>query len=187
MQHRLADALAWYDQALALMQPLNQQEPNHVATRALLGHIYWDRARVLEALKRPAEALADWNRAIELAPPADRLPMQLARARAAVRAGKIAEAVADAEALTKDTATPSARCCEAACVCSLASAAAKEATQREAYAGQALVLLRRAQAAGFFKDRLKVEHLKRDPDLAPLRSREDFKNFVAELQTAAKP
>jgi hypothetical protein len=93
--------------------------------------------------------------------------------------------VADAEALTKDARAPSARCCEAAVVFSLASAAAKEAGQREAYAVQALTLFRRAQAAGFFKDRAKIERLKRDSDLKPLRPREDFRKFVAELEAAA--
>jgi hypothetical protein len=95
--------------------------------------------------------------------------------------------VADAEALTKDARAPSARCCEAACVFSLASAAAKDAGQREAHAGQALALFRRAQAAGFFKDRAKIERLKRDSDLAPLRSRQDFRELVAELEAALKP
>ena len=113
--------------------------------------------------------------------------MQLGRAQALARAGKVAEAVADAEALTKDAATPNARCCQAAEVFSLASAAAKEAGQREAYAGQVLALFRRAQAAGFFKDRAKIERLKRDSDLKPLRQREDFRKFVEELEAAAKP
>ena len=55
------------------------------------------------------------------------------------------------------------------------------------YARQALALLRRAQAAGFFKDRAKIERLKKASDLAPLQQREDFRKFVAELEAAAKP
>jgi tetratricopeptide (TPR) repeat protein len=180
-------ALPLYDEALVLLQPLHQQQPNDALTRDRLFRTHWGRAQVLGALKRFAEALADWDRAVELAPPADRPRIQLDRARAWVRAGKVAEAVADAAALTKDAATPGARCCEAACVFSLASAAAQEAGQREAYAGGALALLRRAQSAGFFKDRAKVEHLKKDTDLDVLRSREDFKKFVTELEAAAKP
>ena len=141
----------------------------------------------LRALKRSAEALADWDQAVALAPLDNRLEVQLGRARAWVQAGQVAEAVADAEALTKDATTPSARCCEAAAVFSLASAAAQEAGQREAYAGQALALLRRAQAAGFFKDPAKVAHLNQDTDLAPLRPRADFQKLVAEVEAAAKP
>jgi tetratricopeptide (TPR) repeat protein len=187
LQRRPYQALPWYEQALVLLQPLHQHEPNDIATRDLLGRTHWGRAQALSALKRFAEALADWDGAVELARPADRPRVQLGRARARVRAGQAADAVADAEALTRDPATPSLMLCDAADVCSQASVVAMEATQREAYAGHALALLRRAQAAGFFKDRAKVEHLKKDRALDVLRSREDFKKFVAELEAALKP
>jgi serine/threonine protein kinase/tetratricopeptide (TPR) repeat protein len=185
VQRRPDRALPWYDEALVLLQPLHQQQPGDAATRYLLSHTHWGRALALGALKGAAEALADWDRAVELATPADRLMVQLGRARAWVQAGKVAEAVADAEALTKDAATPNARCCQAAEVFSLASAAAKDASQREAYAGQALALLRRAQAAGFFKDRASIERLKKDSDLAPLWQRKDFRKLIADLEAAA--
>jgi hypothetical protein len=42
-----------------------------------------------------------------------------------------------------------------------------------------------AEAAGFFQDRANVEHLKRDADLEPLRQRDDFRKFIAELEAAA--
>jgi tetratricopeptide (TPR) repeat protein len=182
LQDRPAEALALYDQALARLQPLHQREPNDVATRTALGEVHEGRAQTLDALKHYTGALADWDQGIELAPSASRLRTQLSRARTRLHAGKVAEAVANAVALTKDAATPGARCCEAADVCALASSAAKEAGQRETYARQALALLRRAQTADFFKDRTELEHLKKDADLTSLRSREDFKQFVAELE-----
>jgi hypothetical protein len=49
-----------------------------------------------------------------------------------------------------------------------AVAAGKGATQREAYAGEAIGLLRRAHAAGFFKDRTHIGDLKH-ADFEPLR------------------
>src|SRR5262249_36091631 len=55
----------------------------------------------------------------------------------------------------------------------VADTAVLEASRREAYAGQAMALLRRAQAAGFFQDPAQVAHLHQDTDLAPLRPRED--------------
>jgi serine/threonine protein kinase len=187
LQHQPDEALRWYDKALALLQPLYQQAHDDVAVRDPLRWTSWDRALALETLQRWPEALADWDRAVELAPPADRPRVRFGRARAWVKAGKTAEAVADAADLTKDAATPSARCVLAACIFAQASATATEADQREAYAGQALALLRRAQAAGFFKDPAQVELLKQDPDLDPLRPREDFQKLVAELEAAAKP
>src|SRR5262249_60290866 len=152
VQRRPVEALPWYNQALADLQPLHQAAPTDVAIRTLLGHVCWDRARTLDALQRSAEALVDWDHAVELLPPPERLRVRLERARAWVQAGKTAEAVAEAAALTTDPGTPSARCCEAARVYALASAVVPETSQREVYARQALALLRRAQAAGFFKD-----------------------------------
>jgi serine/threonine protein kinase/tetratricopeptide (TPR) repeat protein len=184
---RPAEALPWYDEALTVLQPLHHQTPHVVAVRRFLRNAHWDRALALDVLDRPAESLADWDRAVELSLPADRPRLQLGRARSRVRAGAVAVAVAEAAALTEDPRTPGFLCCDAACVYSLASAAVPETGRQEAYAGQALALLRRAQAAGFFKDPTKVEHLHRDTALAPLRPREDFQKFVAELDTPAKP
>jgi hypothetical protein len=110
----------------------------------------------------------------------------LARARGWVQAGKVAEAAADVAALTQGPATPGAVLRDGACVYARAAASAPEGEQREAYAGQALALLRRAQAAGFFKERKQVEQVKSTPDLKPLRSRDDFKKFVAELEAAKR-
>jgi serine/threonine protein kinase/Tfp pilus assembly protein PilF len=187
LQHKPDDALRWYDQALAQLEALHQAAPKDGAIGMDLGRVCRGRALALDASQRSADALVDWDRALKLMPPADRPRVRSERARAWVRVGKAAEAVAEAAALTEDPRTPSFLCCEAADVYSLASAAVEETSRREAYAGQALALLRRAQAAGFFKDPAKVAHLKQDADLAPLRPREDFQTFVAALEAAAKP
>jgi tetratricopeptide (TPR) repeat protein len=188
-EQRADDALAWYDRALAILKPLHKEQgPKDVTTRRFLRNAHWGRAQALDELKRHTEALTHWDRAVELSPSAERPLLQLGRARGRMLAGKAAEALADAAALTKDPATPGPLLYDAGCIYSLAAAAAKEdAKQREAYAGQAVALLRRAQTAGYFKDRAKVEHLKKDTDLDGLRTREQFKKFVAELEAAAKP
>ena len=59
--------------------------------------------------------------------------------------------------------------------------------QDDAAERQAPALLRRAQAAGFFKDPDKIARLNQAPDLAPLRPRADFQKFLAEVEAAAKP
>ena len=186
-QHRPVDALDWLDQALAQLQPLHQAAPTDVVIRRRLGLVYRERALAQEAEQWSAEALADWDQAVKLLPPADRPRVQLERAQAWVQAGKTAEAVAEAAALTRDPGAPSFLCCDAACVYALASAAVPETSEREEYAGQALALLRRAQAAGFFKDPAKIARLNQAADLAPLRPRADFQKFAAEVEAAAKP
>jgi serine/threonine protein kinase len=55
--------------------------------------------------------------------------------------------------------------------------------QVQFYGDQAMAMLRNAVAKGY-KD---GAHMKKDTDLDPLRSREDFKKLVAELEAAAKP
>jgi tetratricopeptide (TPR) repeat protein len=187
-KHRPDEALPWYERALALLESLHKQAPDDATTRRFLRNAHWGRAAAFHDLKRYADAMSHWDRAVELSPANARPLLQMKRAASRARSGKIAEAVVEAEALTKDAAAPGGLLYDAACVYALASAAVKDdARQQEAYAGQAVALLRRAQTAEFFKDRAKVEHLKKDPDLDVLRSREDFKKFVAELEAAAKP
>jgi hypothetical protein len=65
-----------------------------------------------------------------------------------------------------------------ACVYSVASG--KSTDKRQEYADQALDLLHRAAKAGF-----KAAHIAKDPDLDPLRGRDDFKKLLAELATKA--
>jgi tetratricopeptide (TPR) repeat protein len=159
-ESRPVEALSWYDLAVAVLQ---DQQPGDPTMRQHLGLAQKQRAKALGALRA-----------------------QLKRAASRARAGKAAEAVADAEGLTKQPATPGIVLYDAACVISLAAAAVKEDKQRETYAGKAMALLRRAQGGGLFKNHQNVEHLKKDADLDALRSQEDFKKFIADLETAAK-
>jgi serine/threonine protein kinase len=190
VQQRLAEALPLFGRALTILEPIHQQTPQDVTTRRILLDGCRSRAEALDDLNRSGEALADWDRAFELAAPADRLDVQLQRARCRAMAGKAAEAVADAAALTKEPETLGPTLYDAACICSLA--AGERGSQppphalRDQYASQAVELLRRAQAAGFFKEPQQLEHLKKDPDLAPLRAREDYRKFVVDLEAAAK-
>lgn len=85
---------------------------------------------------------------------------------------------------------------DAARVCALSSTAARrdfELPQNEQeklaeqYAAHALELLAKARTAGSFKNRARLEQLQKDTDLDSLRSREDFKKLVADLEKEAKP
>jgi serine/threonine protein kinase len=188
-RQRPAESLPWHQQALALLEPIHHKAPQDVQARNVLCRGHWSRAEALENLNRRREALTDWDRAFELSPPGNRLDAQLRRALCRARAGKATEAVADAAALTKDPGTSGPTLYDAACIYSLVTGERGPQTLpsmlQDQYAGQAVALLRRAQAAGFFKDPRQVEHLKKDPDLAPLRARADYRKFVAELEAAA--
>ena len=88
---------------------------------------------------------------------------------------------------------PSTAFYNAACLLSLASdAAAKDEDLAEAerttlvdkYAARAVALLIEDQSLGYFKDAANVAHMKKDTDLDPLRERDDFKQFLKELEAS---
>jgi hypothetical protein len=72
-----------------------------------------------------------------------------------------------------------------ACVCSLASSAAKgDPLLAERYAALAVVLLRKAKDAAYFREPSKVADMKADTDIEPLRGRADYQTFLGELEPA---
>jgi hypothetical protein len=73
---------------------------------------------------------------------------------------------------------------DVACIYALSAAAAEADSERaEHYATRAVQLLRRAVGRGY-KD---VDHMKKDPDLAPLRANEGFKKLLAKLEPKGRP
>jgi tetratricopeptide (TPR) repeat protein/tRNA A-37 threonylcarbamoyl transferase component Bud32 len=171
-----ADSLDWYAKAIAALAPVVAKQPSLATARLYLHHAHWGRAVALGKLNRHAEALADWDQTVKLAEaktqPADRA----GRALAYIRAGKVDEAVAEVTLLTKAKGWSAVQCYNFACIYSLASA--KDAARQQEYGQRAVALLRQAVQAGYKN----VALLKKDPDLDPLRQREDFQMLLAELQ-----
>ena len=64
-----------------------------------------------------------------------------------------------------------------------AVASDKIADKKAEYADRAMELLQKAVTAGY-KD---AAHVKKDPDLDPLRDREDFKTLLADLEKKFPP
>jgi tetratricopeptide (TPR) repeat protein len=186
-QKRARDALEWYAKALPLLQANLAGNAGTATDRVYLRNTHWNRALALMDLHRYAEALQDWDRAIALDQGPQRPAFRLQRAVTLAHAGDHARAVAEADDLTRDDKTSGATLYDAACVYGLSVPAAQDAPLKERYAGQALALLRRAQAAGLFNDAAQVEHLQKDDDLAALRGRADFQQFVRDVQKKLAP
>jgi serine/threonine-protein kinase len=72
--------------------------------------------------------------------------------------------------------------CEGAATCALALEAKGNAPFAGQYADRALRLLARAKAEGHFRSPANVTWLKEEKDLQPLRQRDDFRAFLAELE-----
>jgi serine/threonine-protein kinase len=193
-------ALEWYGKAITTLQAVRTRDrqatlrPNAVmlaiseeeARRALHSAIcnaHRGRAIALGKLARHTDAVRDWERAIEFGVWTDLPRLRLARALALARAGDHGKAVTEARALAAAKEMPPRTRYDLACVYALASAAVpRDAPLANGYAGRAVELLTQARAAGFFQPAARVEYLKKDPDLAALRSRADFQKLAGDLE-----
>jgi tetratricopeptide (TPR) repeat protein len=176
-------SLEWFAKAIRTLTAVYERDRLLVLARQYLRNSHWGRALAYDRLQRYAEALQDWDRAIELSPPQEQPGLRAARATTRVNAGQVAEAVAEVAELTKSSSWDAGQWYDFACVYALASG--KTPGKEQAYADRAMELLRRAVQAGWRN----AAHMRKDTDLDPLRGREDFKQLLRELakQPAAGP
>jgi serine/threonine-protein kinase len=183
-------ALDAFARAVATLEDVLRQDAWDATARNELRTCHIERAGALGRWGRHAEALPDWDRALELedADSRERGRLQLSRAATLARLGKHARATAEAQAVVEKE---SGRHYAAASVHALAAAAVRQDTARpqtererlaEEYAARAIALLAQAKAAGDFRGPGAVERLKQDPDFAALRPRADYQNLLRELE-----
>jgi tetratricopeptide (TPR) repeat protein len=173
-------ALEWYARAIATLNIALRQAPTDNRSRQFLRNVYWGRARAFDDLERPADAVADWDKAVALSPVPERTEFRLNRAFSHARAGQVEAAAQEAEELARTA--DATVLYNAACVFALASAPPRAAPlppeARDLYARRAIALLRQAVAKGWND----IEHMKNDEDLKPLRDRAGFKELLADLE-----
>ena len=177
---RAGESLGWFDKAIATLAPVHRAEPRDVRAKQFLRNSHWNRATAYDSLMKHGEAIKDWDRAIELSPPAEQLDVRASRAMSQLQAGIVAEAVAEVAELTKSSKWTAGQWYDFACIYAVASG--KIADKKQEYADRAMELLKKAVKLGY-KD---AAHLKTDTDLDPLREREDFKKLLAELEKGAE-
>jgi tetratricopeptide (TPR) repeat protein len=177
-------SLAWFAKAIALLEPLVQQEPRPLTEHRYLRNAHWNRAEALDKLARHADAVKDWDRVLALnAEPAQEPLIRRGRAQCLARAGEHAQAVAEANALTEAKDVTGDTLYGVARVYALAAAKVTGDPRprlADAYAARAVELLRQAVAKGYKN----AAHLKQDKDLDALRGRQDFTELVAKLGAA---
>jgi serine/threonine protein kinase len=183
--NRPGSALVAFDRALAAVAVAPPQERWPEIFAGLRLEATTGRARALERLKRYAEALKDWDRAIELSPTPDRPRLRALRANSLVQAGQVAQAVAEVAELAQSDGWNAGQWYDFACVYAVASGkeAGKKAGKKDEYARRAVELLQAASKAGWKN----TAHMAKDSDLDPLRDREDFKLLLAELEPGTAP
>jgi serine/threonine protein kinase len=181
-QGRAADSLAFYDNAIARLDPIVAKNQQFDDARSFLHNACWDRANALGQLGKHAEALKDWQRALEL---------DDGTYKANIQAFKLtAEMEEKIKAAEKSAAGASASLrFEAAQVYARALGAAVKATDQslqKQYADRALALLQQVKDAGYFRAADRIEPLKKHPDFEPLRQDARFLDFLKGLDGGTK-
>jgi serine/threonine-protein kinase len=150
---------------------------------------FW-RAEALARLHKYRETMPDWDRALELAPPAMRQEPLFGRAECLAHVGEYRRALEEARVLAKSSST-GRRWYGLARIAGLsyrtAAADPKLAgIEREQFtsgvARLAITWLEAAERAGFFKDEANRRRLQADPALAGLRVRTDIQRLLERLQ-----
>ena len=183
------DALAWFDRVaprIRRLSPAQQTRPN---ARQALRNAALGKAQTLSKLGRHAESLPNWDEAVRLDEPPD-FEMRANRAAAYARAGRHADATAQAEALLVAKSAGRKLLYETACAFALAAKAAHaDATKPMAWregessrlASRAVALLEQAREKHLFDAAPMREHVRKDEDLKFLHGREDFRAFLRRI------
>jgi tetratricopeptide (TPR) repeat protein len=201
---RPREAIEWFDRALETLGPALRPGAEGESVRGQLRGAYHGRAMAWQVWDDPAEAVKDLDRALELADERTRGPLRVSRWTAGLmvaaqertthadrlaRLGRHAAAAAAAEPLAAGQLTGD-EAYALACVYGLSASAVRRdgsladperVKLADGYLVRAVALLRRAQAAGHFKDPARVKHLRDDDDLAALRVPDDWTKLLAEL------
>jgi tetratricopeptide (TPR) repeat protein len=176
-------ALAWYDKANALLDAIVKQDPGAPNAGSFLRNTCWDRANALGQVGRHAAAIKDWQRAIQLDEGKERSSLQLFLATAQMEVRLKAIRKPAKPAATADLYY------EAALVHAQAVTAAAKSSDpglQQQYATRALGLLKQARSAGFFRDRQRIDKLKKDSAFSPLRERAEFKQLLEGVEAGPK-
>jgi tetratricopeptide (TPR) repeat protein len=189
-QKKYDDTLIWYTRAIDTLKAVAPADVRPSAVRLNLCDAYSKRADALMQQARYAEALPDWDQAFALGAHPARLQFKFFRAIALAHLGEHDKATKEAAELTAVASGSGQALYHLACVYALSAAAAGgdttlAAADRKArsdqYAAQAVTMLTKAQAAGFFKSPAAREQLSRDPSLDSLRNREAFMSLLGTL------
>jgi tetratricopeptide (TPR) repeat protein/tRNA A-37 threonylcarbamoyl transferase component Bud32 len=171
-------------------------EPQNIVARRTLANVLWGRGDNASHLGRHDAALADLDRAVELADGPDKERLTLGKAQCLARRGDVAAALKTQAGMRRDAlATPgllapgTVEYDEALLYALCARALASSEPDRAATcAEKAVALLREADARGFFHDRKAVQvALDRGDDLEALRDRDEYRRLRAEIEARIGP
>jgi serine/threonine protein kinase/tetratricopeptide (TPR) repeat protein len=186
LQDKPQAALDWFARAVQTLEAILEKEPRHTFARQFICEAYERRAATLTKLRRHNDALRDLDRLLELADAQTRNTRRSLRAATLARMGDHGAAVNEADAVAAMGSLSAESMYHLACTYAACAAAVRQdpqistAEQRQRadkYEVRAVDLLSKARAAGFFRETARIEEMRQDEDLAPLRRRRDFQEL----------
>jgi tetratricopeptide (TPR) repeat protein len=185
------ESLPWTARAIDVLAPVLEKDPLNRGARSALFDAHLARTMALRKLGRDEEAAKDWKRALELSAGQSDITMRLWRPSCLAHLGEHVQAATEMETLlTEGKAQPVNLfqfgcyyvCCSAAAAQDARLPPAEREKLADQYVRRGVELLRRAQAAGYFRDPARLARMKENKDLDAARGREEFKTFLAELE-----
>jgi tetratricopeptide (TPR) repeat protein len=176
-QYYYQNSLPWLDRAAELLEPFRTRPSPPAAALSFLSNTCFARASSRQAVGRYAEALADWDRAVELAPhvaPERLVSLKVQRLACVAALGQVEEAVREADALVGSTPTDSELAMYHAAVYARAAGAADPPRAAE-FARRAVEILGRPPANQNSYYQINLKH---NPDFAAVRNRPDFQALL---------
>jgi tetratricopeptide (TPR) repeat protein len=170
-------SLEWYGKAIRTLTQVCEQDRRSPEAWQFLRNSYLGRVQANYALRDYAAMVKDLDRAIDLSPKPEQRDLRVTRVLARLKAGQVAEAVAEVNELAEGPSWPAVTLYDFARA--YARASSKNSEHKQEYADRAMGLLRQAVGAGY-RD---TARLRADPDLERLRGREDFQELIRQLET----
>lgn len=191
------DACRWFTKALDVGLEVEQERPHDDEASRLVMFTAYLRAKLLGMLDRHADASADWQLAIDRAPPAFCHALQMEAMDSALALAQSGHHAAAAKSVDKIMNAQGAQgqrgelAFLAARVLAQAGQGAKTdgppekpaaQEQQQVCLSRAIEYLRTAHRAGFFQGKEAREVLRSDPALDPLRGHDDFRKLLEEIE-----
>ncbi len=184
-KHR--DALKVLDRAVKLSDTALVQEPKHVIVQEMAFKAHAARAEAYDNLKEWPAAIKDWDRVVAMNPGPNPWLWRLFRAYDLARVGEHARAAAEGSAILKDPRMSDEGVFGVVRLYGMcAEKAEADAPLAETYAQEAMALLQKLQAKGYFEDADNARELATAPELHVLRKRADFQKLLKQTEAARK-
>jgi tetratricopeptide (TPR) repeat protein/tRNA A-37 threonylcarbamoyl transferase component Bud32 len=181
---KTAEALELVGRAAQLLQGVLAKDASHAQAGEFLLGVRGEQAVTLARMGRAEEAIRALRQLTDLDKGQNRPEVRAYRSLVWSRTGEPVKAATEAAEAAKDKSLPARTLYDLARALAGCAAAVKgEAAQK--YAGEAVALLRRADATGYFRLASCAERLRSDKDFAPLAARQDFQVLLRQLPAAA--